>query len=287
MARTPAALVEAALKDLLDKKAMKKNSLLTLALLLRLVPAPAAAWYAWNPAVVYAFAGAAHFDSLMLLALTGAALTLHRAEGRLGWQVVSVSCLGAAIALKLVPVFLLPVWGFALGARAWLLAVSVALPAALALPFGGTRVVLEPLRAFADVTRFNELLVWVFPNPWQRNWPVTLLLCTTVLVLVWHLRRDWPRSALWVLGAALILSPVLHPWYVTWILPFAVWRQQPAWTVLSLSALAAFLLWETTPLWTAWQPNLLTRAFVCVPPLIAWRWQSAISNQQSDEPAHR
>jgi len=43
VARTPAALVEAALKDLLDKKAMKKNSLLTLALLLIVAPAAATA----------------------------------------------------------------------------------------------------------------------------------------------------------------------------------------------------------------------------------------------------
>ena len=82
------------------------------------------------------------------------------------------------------------------------------------------------LRDFGDVTRFNELLVWVFPNPWQRNWPVDLLLCATIAVIVVRFRHDWQRSALWVLGAALILSPVLHPWYATWILPLAIWRRR-------------------------------------------------------------
>jgi hypothetical protein len=238
--------------------------LLTLAVLLRLVDARAAAWYAWNPAVIYAFAGGAHYDSLMLLALTGAVVALHRSHGThatsFRWQLASVLCLAAAISLKLVPAVLLPVWAFALGSRAWLLALCVALPAALAIPFGGVATSMLPLRDFADVTRFNELLVWIFPNPWQRNWPVSTLLFIVVVVIAVRFRHDWRRNALWVMGAMLILSPVLHPWYATWILPLAIWRRQPAWTILSISTLGAFLLWETTALWTEWQPNLLTRA---------------------------
>ena len=60
--------------------------LLTLALLLRLVNPIRAAWYAWNPAVVYAFTGAAHYDSLMLLALTAAVVGLNatRSQAPLG-----------------------------------------------------------------------------------------------------------------------------------------------------------------------------------------------------------
>jgi hypothetical protein len=107
-------------------------------------------------------------------------------------------------------------------------------------------------------------------NPFGRNWPFTLALVIAVAVISWKLRGDWPRAALWIMGAVLLLSPVLHPWYATWILPIAVWRRQHAWTVLSISALCGFLLWESTPLWSAWQPNLLTRALVAVPPLVAW-----------------
>ena len=210
--------------------------LLTLALLLRLVNPIRAAWYAWNPAVVYAFTGAAHYDSLMLLALTAAVVGLNatRSQAPLGneeslrWQLASVLCLSAAISLKLIPAILLPVWAFTLGKRAWLLAFC-AVPAALAIPFGGLATTLQPLRDFADVSRFNELLVWIFPNPWQRNWPVNVLLCVTIAVIVVRFRHDWPRAALWTLGAALVLSPVLHPWYATWMLPLAIWRRAPAW----------------------------------------------------------
>jgi hypothetical protein len=248
--------------------------LLTLAMLRRLVNARAAAWYAWNPAVAYAFAGAAHYDSLMICAVTAAVVALDRGSCSDGCRrhhaFASAAALGIGIALKLVPLIFLPVWAFALRSRAWMLGISLAIPALLAIPFGGVATVLKPARDFGDITRFNELLVWIFPNPWQRNWPVMLLLAITIAAITIGFRNDWRRCAFWVLGAALILSPAMHPWYATWILPLAIWRGQPTWTVLSLSTIAALLLWDTTALWTAWHPNLLTRAMVIVPPLLAW-----------------
>ena len=150
----------------------------------------------------------------------------------------------------------------ALRRRAAVLLLSVGIPAVLTLPYGGPGVVLRPLLAFTRITRFNDL-VWgwieavTVRNPYGRNWPFTLALVLAVMVIVWKFRADWRRSALWVLGAALLLSPVVHPWYLTWILPLAVWRGQIAWTVLSLSVITALLLWETTSLWTAWQPKVL------------------------------
>ena len=273
--------------------------LAAVALLLRLIGDPdrhrTAAWYAWNPAVAYACAGAGHFDSLMLLTLTAAVLALDRATAEnetrppWSWSLVSAACLGLAIALKLIPIFLLPVWFFALRRRAAALLLGIAIPAALSIPYGGPAIVLKPLLAFADVTRFNDL-VWgwieavTIANPFGRNWPFTLALALAVTTIAWKFRDDWRRSALWVLGAALLFSPTLHPWYVLWILPLAVWRGQTAWTILSLSALTALLLWETTPLWTAWQPNLLTRSMVVLPPLIAW---FVLRNQRSTPNAQR
>lgn len=289
LARVVPATAQSPGSVLLFKVVFLLADLATVALLLRLIGGAdrhrVAAWYAWNPAVVFACAGAAHFDSLMLATLTGAVYALHRATGAdaarpaWSWSLASAACLGLAIAFKLIPIFLLPVWLGALHRRAAALLLSMGIPAALTLPYGGPRVVLEPLLGFTRVTRFNDL-VWgwiealTIRNPYGRNWPFTLALVLAVLVITWKFRADWRRGALWVLGAALLLSPVVHPWYLTWILPLAVWRGQIAWTVLSLSVITALLLWETTPLWTAWQPNFLTRSLVVLPPLVAWIWCS-------------
>jgi hypothetical protein len=37
------------------------------------------------------------------------------------------------------------------------------------------------------------------------------------------------------LGAFLLASPTLHPWYLLWVLPFAAKRQEPAFLYLSCS----------------------------------------------------
>jgi hypothetical protein len=267
--------------------------LLTVSLLLRLLGGnyARAAWYAWNPAVVYAFAGAAHYDSLMLLTLVAAFLGLQRATTCAGgdawrWAMLSSTALGLSIACKLVPLLLVPTWAFALKRRSPAVALALLVPAGLSLLYGGFFSVWQSLARFADVTRFNDLFWWsiealTIPNPWQRNWPFTLVLALAICVIAWRFRDDWLRSAYWTLGFALVLSPVLHPWYATWILPLACWRGGIGWVVLSMSVISAFLLWETTPWWTAWQPNLVTRFLVIVPSLAAWIWQARVQRQLS------
>jgi hypothetical protein len=89
----------------------------TIALLLRLLGGASryanVAWYAWDPLVVYSFAGSAHFDSLMILPMVAGILLLTRFESetesrRKWWLAVAASAaFGIAISVKLVPAFLL------------------------------------------------------------------------------------------------------------------------------------------------------------------------------------
>src|SRR4029079_5662933 len=82
-----------------------------------------AAWYAWNPLVVYSFAGAAHFDSLMILPMLAGIFFFVRSNsateprGQWRYAIFGAIALGAAISIKLVPLLLLPVCAFALGRR--------------------------------------------------------------------------------------------------------------------------------------------------------------------------
>lgn len=206
----------------------------------------ATAWYAWNPAVIYAFAGLAHYDCVMILAMTAALWALHRAnpmERNLptwDWALLSAVFLGLAISLKTIPLLLVPVWIIALRWRSVVLLVSGLIFSLMAIAYGGFGVVLDSLHRFAHVARFNDLVLWlaektVWANPAQKNGRYTIAIIVIVCALTVIFRRDWRRAALWIFGAALIFSPVLHPWYILWILPLACWRRAWPWAVFAIS----------------------------------------------------
>jgi type IV secretory pathway VirB2 component (pilin) len=240
------------------------------------------AWYAWSPAVVWAFAGAGHFDSLMLLAMVGAIWALYRSDPldrqppAWSWSIISAVLLGVSISIKVIPLFLVPVWLLMLRRRSAVLILTLLIPWSLAYVFGGPGVVLDSLRKFAESTRFNDLLWWVFEGVrGQAEWNnklYTSVLGIVSIGLAVLFRRQWRRAMLWVLGAMLILSPVLHPWYVVWILPVACWRQCYPWFILALSSLSALLVWEAGPFWQPWQVTWPLRLMVVVPPLMGVAW---------------
>ena len=59
---------------------------------------------------------------------------------------------------------------------------------------------------------------------------------TAVIVLVWSRRVKPLPAASYILGALLIASPVLHPWYLAWLVPFPGLRPRVAWLWVGDSA---------------------------------------------------
>jgi len=256
-----------------------------IAILLRLIGGSTrfadAAWCAWNPLVVYSFAGAAHFDSLMILPMLAGIVFFARSqtatESSAQWRyaVLGAIALGLAISVKLIPALLLPVCAFALRRRAVTLGLSLAIPAALSLPFGFPQVAIwNSFGRFLYVTRLNDMFWWiiedtVWPNPHQKNYHYNVIIVVAVLVVSIFFFRNWKRGLLWVTGTALVLSPVLHPWYITWILPFAAWRRANAWQVLSVTIFAYYLFWDERLFMLPWHSEPWLRGFILIPPIVA------------------
>lgn len=256
-----------------------------IALLLRLIGGRAphfdAAWYAWNPLVVYSFAGAAHFDSLMILPMLAGIFCFVRSRAaaesseQWRWALLGAIALGAAISIKLVPLLLLPVCAFGLGRRAPVLGISLVVPALLSLPFGFPRVpIWGSLGRFIYVARLNDMFWWMiedtfWPNPHQKNYHYNVIIIIAVLLISLFFIWNWKRGLLWAMGTALILSPVLHPWYCTWILPLAAWRRVDAWQVLSVTIFAYYLFWNERLFVLPWHSEPWLRGFILIPPVAA------------------
>ena len=270
---------------LLYKLLFAAADIATIAVLLRLLGGASryanAAWYAWNPLVVYSFAGSAHCDSLMILPMVAGILFLTRVESetdsrRKWWfALLAAAAFGIAISVKLVPVLLLLCCVFALRYRAITLAISAAIPLLLSLVYGYPKIpIWDSLRAFPHATRLNDLFWWlieetVWPNPHQKNYQYDVILLIAVALVSLIFFRNWKRGMLWALGTALVLTPVLHPWYCAWILPLATWRRAYAWHVLAVTLFAYYLFWNERIFALPWHSEPWLRAIIAIPPLTA------------------
>jgi alpha-1,6-mannosyltransferase len=268
-----------------------------------------ASWYAWNPLAVYAFAGAAHFDCLMILPLLGAIWALDkysrsRTAGEGGAQPdpktpllwLSILLLGVAAAVKIVPLALFPVWAFAAGSwrralGSFPMFIAPLVVSAFVYGFPGVPV-FATLQRFGHNFLVNDL-IWSLlkggttsTDSAQNGMIEAGTVCTLLLLAFW-LRRDWRRGLLWVWGALLLLSPVVHAWYVVWLLPVAAWRGAGAraWFVLSISMFGYFLLWEVNhESRRPWEEPLWLRILIYIPPAVAAAW-IALQQRRLPRPA--
>ena len=184
--------------------------------------------YAWNPLVVSEYAGGAHHDPTGILWLV---LALAWAERS---QVRSAIAALAAIMVKLVA---LPAWPFLM--RAWSKRVRVFATLALAACLAGyvalTRGPDSGLTAFAARWRHNDALfgpfVWALGDERARIGVGVLL--ALLVGLLWWKRFEATTATRLVLRAGLLLGPVVHPWYLGWVL--ALEPLAPSWPWLLLS----------------------------------------------------
>ena len=286
-----AALAWASASVILFKIVFAAADLLTGALLWMRYGGQAALFYLWNPLVVYAFAGGGHYDSLFVLALV---------LGWLAWEkrkaTQSIIWIGAAVALKWIA---LPILAWAvlrslrdLGLRAALLngAAGVA-PLLVSWILVGLWTAewawrLYPVE-FTQYARSAELIPGIVGWLWegsryQNGWLVAPVVIGWIVVIL--KARGFAPLAEWCLFVALIFSPLVHAWYFTWLMPFAVASRNVGSLLLTGSGFVYFsvyhrlnaepdLGWMFTPVEIAllWAPFVLGFLWTYARPLRT-RW---------------
>lgn len=109
-------------------------------------------------------------------------------------------------------------------------------------------------RQTGEYTRLNPLYHYLYPQLLAK----VLLALALAAVVAASLRRrrqsDEPRATAaatgWLLGAALLLSATVYPWYVAWVLPWAALCRHAAWRALSGLVMLSYLAQRGgEPLW--------------------------------------
>ncbi len=214
----------------------------------RLPPSPALL-YALNPVILVAFAGEAHYDSVFVLLLASAVLAVESGRTRLSWIL-----LAASFQTKLASVVLAPVW---FARRAWKGIGSAALlVAATWLPFaGGILPWFASVNEFGGKTSFQGLipfLLGTFGFPAERAASLGAGLFLASLAFVLHKGGDPATLVRRILAALLLSSPILHFWYLAWIIPFLAIRPSLAWLWLCASQAVYFLVWREAAAHGTW-----------------------------------
>ena len=214
-------------------------------LLLRFTSSNNVLLYAWSPLIIKEFAFTAHPDVVGVFFLIAALLAVQK---RYIYRAATLLALSAGIkvfALIAMPFILRLHW------RSWLVFALTA--AALALPFGLQAAWFpEGLAAMSKDWLFNAP-IYLTLQPFASTAAIKLILLGAYTglwlgYLIYFIRQQnistiHTTSVFrgdWLYGLFFLITPVLNPWYLVWLLPFAViYPSRWAW-VASVAVLLAY-----------------------------------------------
>lgn len=242
--------------------------------------------YLWSPLLLVEVAWSGHLEPLGIAVVLGAVALVGRGEseaspGR-GALVGSGALIGLGVSLKLAPLAVVPALWRRYGAAAAGLAVAV--PAILYLPYLEAGVgLVEGLGTYADVWAFNAGLfraLAALPGPPEVPRPLAAVLVVGVATFVAWRRFGLERALYWTIGAGLLLSPTVHPWYLLWILPFACLRGGRGWILYTGTVFLAYAGRDAYLSTGIWSEPVWLLALIHVPPLALLAWDAARGGAQ-------
>ena len=216
--------------------------------------------FAWNPLLAIEVAGSGHIDIVgaLLLVLSAAALVRR-------WRATAAVALGLAIAVKFLPVVLLPLYWKRVRIRDAALAAAVI--GLLYVPFLiQGRIPIGSLGTYVQNFRFNgpvfAALAQVAPPQLLAGLAVLVGLVTSTWLRIRSAAPQfspdqfaWSQFA-WPMAASLLCAPAVFPWYLLWLLPF-----------LTSASTLLIILWTVSiiPVYFQWHLRALGRPWGALP----------------------
>jgi alpha-1,6-mannosyltransferase len=205
--------------------------------------------YAWNPLLAVEVAGSGHIDIVgaLLLLLSVAAL------GR-RWRTVAAVAFGLSVAVKLLPIVLLPLYWRRVRVRDGALAAIVV--GLLYVPFlNHGRIPIGSLGTFVQRFRFNDPMFATLEHVAAPQLIVGLAVLVGLLTAFWIRRKAVELSAVafaWPMAACLLCAPVVYPWYLLWLLPFARSVATVPLIIWTVTIIPTYYVWHLRTVGRAW-----------------------------------
>jgi alpha-1,6-mannosyltransferase len=205
--------------------------------------------YAWNPLLAVEVAGSGHIDIVGVLLL----LVSFAALGR-RWRAVAAVAFGLAVAVKLLPIILLPLYWRRVRLRDAALAVIVV--GLLYIPFlNHGRIPSGSLDTYVQSFRFNDPVFAILERVAAPRVVAGLAVLVGFLTAIWMRRKApaWsPDAFAWPMAATLLCAPVVYPWYLLWLLPFVRSASTVPIIIWTVSIIPTYYVWHLRMLGRPW-----------------------------------
>ena len=205
--------------------------------------------YAWNPLLATEVAGSGHIDIVGVLLLLVSFAALERR-----WRAVAALAFGLAVAVKLLPIVLLPLYWKRVRMRdAALAAVVLGL---LYVPFfNHGRIPIGSLGTYVQSFRFNDPVFATLERVVAPQLVVGLAVLVGFLTAIWlrSTTPEWSSDAFaWPMAASLLCAPVVYPWYLLWLLPFLRSASTLPIIIWTVSIIPTYYVWHLRTLGRPW-----------------------------------
>jgi alpha-1,6-mannosyltransferase len=206
--------------------------------------------YAWHPLLATEVVGSGHIDIMGVLLLVVSFAALIRRS-----RAIAAVAFALAVAVKFLPIVLLPLYWRRIRIRDALLAAIVF--AILYIPFlDHGRIPIGSLGAYVQGFGFNAPVFAVLRRVAAPQIVAGLAVLVGLLIALWFRTKlqSWSAEAFaWPMAASLLCAPAVFPWYLLWLLPF----------VRSVSTLP-LIIWTVSiiPTYIVWHLRTLGHPFV-------------------------
>ena len=205
--------------------------------------------YAWNPLLAIEVAGSGHIDIVGALLL----LVSFAALGR-RWRTLAAIAFGMAVAVKFLPIVLLPLFWKRVRVRDGALTAFVV--ALLYLPFlNHGRIPIGSLGTYVRSFRFNDPVFAMLERVAAPQFVAALAVVFGFLTSTWLRRKSaaWsPEQFAWPMAASLLCAPVVYPWYLLWLLPFLRSATMVPLIVWTVSIIPTYYVWHLRAVGGPW-----------------------------------
>jgi hypothetical protein len=205
--------------------------------------------YAWNPLLAIEVAGSGHIDIVGALFLVISVAALARR-----WRMIAALTFGLAVAVKFLPIVLLPLYWKRVRLRD--VGVAAAVVALLYAPFlYHGRIPIGSLGTYVQTFRFNGPVFAALASvaPPQLLVGLAVLVGLTTSVWLRRVKDRWsPDLFAWPMAASLLCAPVVFPWYLLWLLPFLTSASTLLIIIWTLSIIPTYVMWHLSAIRGAW-----------------------------------